>query len=435
MPDSRLERYLARFHGKQSILDVPPAETLTGVIVIPCYLEPDWASTLRSLTQCAPTKGSFEVLVVVNASSSAGEEILNEQGQALDDIKAFTREHSSDKLRMHVIEALDLPPKHAGVGLARKIGMDEALHRLDQAGHLEDGFVVGLDADSICEPNYLSALESHFRTHPKTPGCSLHFEHPLSGDMPPDIYETAGLYELHLRYYVQALRFAGFPHAYHTIGSSMAVRASVYMAQGGMNRRKAGEDFYFLHKIIPLGHFTELTETTVHPSPRPSDRVPFGTGRAVSKYRGQERFPTYPWNAMLELKEFFQLIHHHNPFNTPDDQRVPKARVAPHMLEFLDSIDGWSSWESCITGTAGFDSYQRRFFQWFDGFLCMKCIHFLRDRFYGEMDVLSATRRLLQMIQPAHSHARPMDASSLLGTMRDVQKQPWSPTSGNQVSS
>ena len=154
------------------MIDMPPTEALWGVIVIPCYLEPDWTPTLRSLTQCAPTKGSFEVLVVVNASSSAGEEILNEQRRALDDIKGFTKEHSSPKVRMHVIEALELPPKHAGVGLARKIGMDEALHRLDQAGHLDDGFVVGLDADSICDTNYLSALESHFLKHPKTPGCS-----------------------------------------------------------------------------------------------------------------------------------------------------------------------------------------------------------------------------------------------------------------------
>ena len=435
MPDSRLERYLARYNGKQPIIDIPPTETLMAVIVIPCYLEPDWASTLKSLEQCAPTECSVEVLVVVNASSSAGEEILSEQRQTLNDITVFTKKHSSSKLRMHVIEALDLPPKHAGVGLARKIGMDEALHRLDQAGHLDDGFVVGLDADSICDANYLSALESHFLKHPKTPGCSLYFEHPLSGDMQQDIYETAGLYELHLRYYVQSLRFAGFPHAFHTIGSSMAVRAPVYMSQGGMNRRKAGEDFYFLHKIMPLGHFTELTETTVRPSPRPSDRVPFGTGRAVAKHRGQEGFPTYPWEAMMDLKTFFRLVHHHNPFVAAADQKLPKAQVAPHMLEFLNSIDGWSSWESCISGTAGFDSYQRRFFQWFDGFLCMKCIHFLRDRFYGEMDVRTAAHHLLRMIQSSHSDTTRMEAPSLLRTMRTLQKQPWSPTTSTQVSS
>src|SRR5213594_3575687 len=99
----------------------------------------------------------------------------------------------------------------------------------------------------------------------------------MAGLLDPKVAEAIAAYELHLRYYVRALRYAGFPYAHHTIGSCMAVRADVYKKQGGMNKRQAGEDFYFLQKIIPLGHFTDLTETKVIPSSRPSDRVPFGT--------------------------------------------------------------------------------------------------------------------------------------------------------------
>ena len=89
--------------------------------------------------------------------------------------------------------------------------------------------------------------------NPRSPGCSIYFEHPLHGPLEPKVYEAIAAYELHLRYYVQALRYAAFPYAHHTIGSSMAVRADAYAKQGGMNKRQAGEDFYFLHKIIPLG--------------------------------------------------------------------------------------------------------------------------------------------------------------------------------------
>lgn len=425
MTEKRLDRYITRFQGNAPVIVTPPAEALVGVIVIPCYLEPDWKDTLISLMQCDPPNGSFEVLVVVNASASAAENIRTEQTHAYEEITAFTKQHSTSKLNMHVIDAMNLPPKNAGVGLARKIGMDEALHRLDQSGFLNDGFIVGLDADSICESNYLTALESHFQTHPKTPGCSLHFEHPLSGNLAPDIYETAGLYELHLRYYVQALRHAGFPHAFHTIGSSMGVRAPVYMAQGGMNRRKAGEDFYFLHKIIPLGHFTELTDTTVFPSPRPSDRVPFGTGRAVSKHLGQKNFPTYPWEAFMDLKSFFQLARAHDPFANKDETSLPKDQVSSRIGDFLDATDGWNSWTSCFRGTAGFEAYQRRFFQWFDGFQCMKCIHFLRDQFHGEMEVRTATHHLLKAMDPTNADIQERDDSQLLQTMRTLQKKPW----------
>ena len=150
--------------------------------------------------------------------------------------------------------------------------MDEALRRFDDIGRTE-GIIAGYDADCRCETNYLTALERHFHEHPRSSGCSIYFEHPLQGQLSPQIYEAAAAYELHLRYYIQALRYSGFPHAHHTLGSCMAVRADAYCEQGGMNKRKAGEDFYFLHKIIPLGGFTDLTATTVHPSPRPSDQV------------------------------------------------------------------------------------------------------------------------------------------------------------------
>ena len=70
------------------------------------------------------------------------------------------------------------------------------------------------------------------------------------GKFDDNSYKAVWLYELHLRYYKQALQFTGFPYYYHTIGSAFAVNAEVYCKQGGMNRQKAGEDFYFLQKII-----------------------------------------------------------------------------------------------------------------------------------------------------------------------------------------
>jgi len=45
------------------------------------------------------------------------------------------------------------------------------------------------------------------------------------------------------------LQQAGSPYAYHTIGSAFACRAEAYIAAGGMNRRHAAEDFYFLQQL------------------------------------------------------------------------------------------------------------------------------------------------------------------------------------------
>ena len=417
-----LDAYLKRFNGRPPSIREIPRSNLSGVIVIPCYCEPDWKLTLRSLLDCEAPARSIEVILVLNDSEADTPEIHSEHQDSLNAMMEWSKSHQTNHLQFHVINALELPKKHAGVGLARKIGMDEALHRLHQVGNLKRGWVAGLDADCLCQPNYLKALDNHFLQNPNTPGCSINFEHPLDGPLAPEIYITAAKYELHLRYYVEALRYAGFPHAYHTIGSSMAATAIAYMAQGGMNRRKAGEDFYFLNKIISLGKFTELNSTTVIPSPRTSERVPFGTGRAVTKYYGQTIFPTYAWESIRELKCFFKTVRAHDPFKR-SEQKLPELDHLPaSIVKYIESMNGWDQWLKCIDGTKGYDAYIRRFFHWFDAFQCMKCLHFMRDHEYGEMDVRTAAKHVLETMNPSLQLTEPMDELSMLKVLRKHQK-------------
>jgi hypothetical protein len=391
--------------------------------VIPCFREPDWRLTLESLLDCEAPARLIEVILVLNDSEADVPEIHSEHQESLIAMSKWCKTHQTDRLRFHVINALKLPKKHAGVGFARKIGMDEALHRLNQSGNLGHGWIAGLDADCLCQPNYLKVLDAHFQQNPNTPGCSIHFEHPLDGPLAPEIYSTAAKYELHLRYYIEALRYAGFPHAYHTIGSSMAATARAYMAQGGMNRRKAGEDFYFLNKIISLGHFTELNTTTVKPSPRTSDRVPFGTGRSVAKYYGQTSFPTYSWESIKDLKHFFMTVRAFDPFQQ-SGQKLPEAdRLPANIVNYIESINGWGQWKKCIDGTRGFNAYIRRFFHWFDAFQCMKCLHFMRDHAHGEMDVMIATKYVLEAIKPSEPPTQSMDETTMLKKLRNHQKE------------
>lgn len=116
-------------------------------------------------------------------------------------------------------------------------------------------------------------------------------------------------YELYLRYYRLALEYTGHPHAYHCIGSAFAVRTLDYVAQGGMNKRQAGEDFYFLQKLIATGRYATLQSTQVYPSPRFSGRTPFGTGQAVRQIVQESgHFRVYHPQAFRDLKCFFQGI-------------------------------------------------------------------------------------------------------------------------------
>jgi hypothetical protein len=198
--------------------------------------------------------------------------------------------------------------KHFGAGMARKAGMDIALSRLYSVGNI-NGIIISLDADSLVLPNYFNVIYDWFQDAEKT-GATIYFEHPLDGnEFPPEVYKGIIKYELHLRYYLQAWRETGFSYAYHALGSAIAIRAYIYAIIGGMSRKQAGEDFYFLQKLIPLGFFGEINKTKVIPSPRPSDRVIFGTGAAIANHlKGTQSLNiTYNYHAFADLKKLFAL--------------------------------------------------------------------------------------------------------------------------------
>lgn len=247
------------------------------LIVVPAYDEkPDFL--LNSLEACKLEKPTqFGLLWLVNQAD--GDPLFKRhEAQAL----ALQNRELSNGMPLYSHAQLHLNPRHAGVGLARKIGMDMALDAFAQIDF--DGLIVGLDGDCKVSANYLEGLLKLEKSPIKA--ASLHFEHPLEGLEETNTRAIIN-YELWLRYYSQALEWSGFKYYHHTIGSSMAVRASTYARVGGMNRRKAGEDFYFLHKLMPLGNYHSYGDIVVYPQARYSDRVPFGTGRAMQDIKSQ----------------------------------------------------------------------------------------------------------------------------------------------------
>ena len=398
----RLAHYLERYLAGPALITEVPSQNLRGIVVIPCYDEPDWGTTLHSLLSAQPVpEVDHEILLVVNASQTTPQAIMEHQKVTLREAHAYASQRLDASRRIHVIPSLDLAPKHAGVGWARKIGMDEGLRRLALANALDCGYLICLDADCTVREDYFQAIHDHFQQNIKTPGCSLHFEHALA-DAPSQNHRlAAAAYECHLRYYVEALRFAGFPHAYHTIGSAMAVRPEAYMKQGGMNRRKAGEDFYFLNKIMLLGGFSECLSTVVYPSPRASQRVPFGTGQAVLKNMQQSQITTYAWDSFLEIKATLAYLRQQNPLN------LLKARNSRHLgyseafQAYLDSGDQWHALGRCGKDARNASTYQKNLFAWFDGFQCMKYLHFLRDHSYPDTPLKEALASLHRAISPS----------------------------------
>lgn len=396
-PGSLKSTYLERYAATGELIHTPPPEDLGIIITIPSYKEEHLLRALTGLSKTTKPGCSVEVIVLINHPEKADEETKEKSKKQYEELNDLTASLNNDFLRFYIL-LQELSSKHAGVGLARKIIMDEAVRRFESISHAK-GIIAAYDADCTCEANYLVTLEEFFQQHPQANGCSIYYEHHPDEEYDLQIYQAVYEYELHLRCYIDALRWCGLPHAFQTIGSSMAVNHKIYQQQGGMNRKKAGEDFYFLHRIIPLGEFGDLTTTTIYPSIRPSDRVPFGTGKAVNKWLGEKKQFTYHPACYPPLRSFTDLV--------PQLYKVGNETIShllnqifPPLAEFLNEQGFEKEIERINTQSTSEERFIKHFYQWFNGFLVMKYLHFIRDHYYEMIPVKIAAKEILEFIAP-----------------------------------
>jgi hypothetical protein len=365
------------------------------VVVIPCHDEPDPLTTLESLWRCLRPRCAVEILLVVNASESDDVQLHARNQATVDTAYAWRARFDEPRFRFHVLNFPALPARHAGVGLARKIGMDAALARFVTIGNAR-GIIASLDADCTCDHDYLISLESHFEAHPGTRACSIYFEHDIDGPLATELYSAVTHYELFLRYYRHGLRYAAFPHDCYTVGSCMAVRCDAYARHGGMNRRKAGEDFYFLNKLMAVGGVTENNATRVVPGVRASTRTPFGTGRALHDRLTNLHRPwlTYDPRVFCELTELVAGIDDY--YGMPPGAWRGQASLSPCMGNFLIEHGIVAKHAEILANCASPESFRKRFFQWFDAFRALKFIHFATDHAYPRQPLEHACTTLLK---------------------------------------
>lgn len=408
-----------------------PRKDLSIIIAIPAINEPEILKPLKALSNCIPPRGAVEVVIVLNSPENAEPGVLEANRQAEKDIQNFSVNQSRENFRILTIHRKDIPEKLSGAGYARRIAMDYAMERFCEAERPE-GIILSLDADTLCEKDYLIEVERQFRENPGLDACSIYFEHPVEGSAySKEIYEGIIQYEMHLRYYIEGLRYAGHPHAYHTIGSCFAVRARVYKAQGGMNRRKAGEDFYFLHKIIPLGNFGEINTTCLTPSPRPSLRVPFGTGPVIEKFsRGDILYlPGYHPQVFEDLKNFLDEVP--SMYRTVRTGLEQLTESLPESIRSFLEPGIYDRMDEINRNSAGEAAFRKRFFRWFGIFQVLKYINHAHSHYYRLQDIQQSTRDFLQK---THSEFDGGDtALDILEYLRKVQRKGWRHSSTSTI--
>ena len=396
-----------------------PAENTGIIVVVPSFDEPAITDLLDSLALCYKPDCNVEVIIIVNAPADAGSESLKNNAESIVRIEIWKKENPDRFFSIYVIDGSNLRSGGWSVGLARKTGMDEALRRFDFLNK-PYGIILNLDADCRVKSNYFTAVYNEMHDRKDRSACSIYFEHPVSGnEFSEQIYRSITLYELHLRYYLQGLSFTGFPYVQHTVGSAIAVKALPYVKAGGMNRRMAGEDFYFIQKLLPAGGFFNLNQTTVYPSPRASARVPFGTGVTILKMTegNNETLLTYNPEAFIELKLFFSLIEKIFGYAIGDHE-YGYYDLPPGIRQFV----GIEEWRAKIreikNNTSGIQSFRKRFFGWFNMFKIVKYLNSAHDSFFSKIPVNECAAELLRTIG---KDFRSGDASELLRYYRSLE--------------
>lgn len=359
-------------------LESPPACRFRAAVVIPALAEGgNLPHTLQSLSR-NPRQllDRTMILVVVNQRADARAEEQADNRATLDSLPEWKEQYGLETL--HWVDAAspgkELPDKQ-GVGLARKIGMDLALAELDYTGR--DPLLICLDSDTLVQPDYLEAIFRHFAESP-TGGASIPYRHRPADT--PQAQAAIDRYELFLRVYVLGLEQAGSPWAFHTVGSAMACRASAYAAGGGMNKRQAGEDFYFLQQLYKTSGVADLSGTIVHPSPRSSHRVPFGTGRAVGDLlaEGDGRLLFYQPELFEMLGEWLACVTNHGGAGGGELLHRSGA-VSPFLQGFLQQAGFAADWDNLLLHNRGDQRLMAAFHGWFDAFRTMRLMHHLTD--------------------------------------------------------
>ena len=391
-----LTHYLRKKNTLPPFISEPPARQLKYAVIIPVFNEPDLPQTLTSLANTHKPGEPVEIILVINGSESTPEQILEQNRKTKEEVEKLS-DSKEFPLKIHVIYKEDMPPQLMGAGYARKIGMDEAIHRFESINR-EDGIIISLDADTLCDKNYFTAIEKTVYQNPALNAGILFFEHPTEGsEFSENVYKGIRQYELFLRYYKQALKFSGFPFIFHTIGSAFFVKALAYAKQGGMSQRKAGEDFYFLNKLFQLGNIQEITETRIQPSPRPSERVLFGTGPEIKKFTEQSEldYMTYHPDFFSGLKQFFAMIERFY-YNTDQGINNTIQKLPLFIQTFLMKNKGEENIQRILNNCKSPYIFRKHFFLWFNGLKIIRLVHEAHETTFSKIPLFEAAKTMLE---------------------------------------
>jgi len=410
--DDYLRDYAADIKWK---LTASNTNNISMIVVIPAYAEKETLfSTLMSLAQnpVSSLDESLILCVINNKKTSPSDDIRNNR-QTIGIIDALIKKKSINnnsispetqllikcladaRINLGYIDAsstgYEIPENAGGVGMARKIGMDMAL-RLSKEKAPARNLILSLDADTLVRENYLPAVKNYFTKRINTAVISYEHQTPARAE------EAAAIccYEIFLRYWVLGLGYAKSPWAFHSIGSTIVTTTDAYLAVRGMNKRDAGEDFYFLNKLAKISRIHYLKETCVYPSARPSTRVVFGTGKRIQRFLSgiQQEYLLYDPKIFQVLADWLEYMR--SAIDCTENEIMTAAsKIHPYLSNYLADAGFAQAWMKIRKNATDTDALLRQFNFWFDGFRTLKFVNYFTRNVYPQINMFTALGKLL----------------------------------------
>ena len=184
-------------------------------------------------------------------------------------------------------------------------------------------------------------------------------------------------YELIIKNVAYEIHKTGSPYGYVSMGSTIVCNVKSYIACGGMNTKKATEDFYFLQALAKHSKIYFIKKVLVYPSSRCEQRVYLGTGFRMKEYEKNKKFTNldYSISSYSSLKILLSQVDKYWGVDYLNFKEQLKKRLSNGSIKFLEKHNLNLVWNQFIKSSKTKKQFILFFNQWFDA---LKTIKFLK---------------------------------------------------------
>ena len=372
-----LKKYFNKrsFHGLGKPFKKINKTAYRYIIVIPCYNEFDYI--FDTLTSINKQKSNLleDTLVIIVINNSESDNFNIKENNIKTHQSLIQKKYKYDFISIDCFSSkYQLTKDVAGVGYARKIGLDFALeYALNSKSVL-----CCLDADTLIDDKYLDKISYNYTINKINVGI-INFKHQKSNN--PILEEGIRKYESILKEIAQNIEKTGSPYGYVSMGSTITCNVKSYVACGGMNIKKATEDFYFLQSLAKYTKIEKIKDILVFPSSRNENRVYLGTGFRMDEYYKNKTFKNLDFNqdSYNQLSKIIKIVKKNSMKDGEVIFKELSYQLNEKSISFLIEKKVESILDKFKKNAKDIKQYNLFFNQWFDALTIMKFLKYLNN--------------------------------------------------------